>query len=122
MTTTLSVNIAAWPEGASIPAKYAFGKIPAAGHFELGGNCSPAIAWQGAPDNTRSFAIICHDPDVPSVADDVNQEGKTVPSDLPRVDFYHWVLVDIPADMAALAEGLASAGVTPKGKAPGQKD
>ena len=122
MKNTLTVKINAWLEDAPIPEKYAFGKIPEEGHFALGGNYSPPILWEGAPDTTQSFVIICHDPDVPSVGDDVNQEGKTVPPDLPRVDFYHWVLVDIPADTSSLAEGLASKGVSPRGKAVGQKD
>ena len=43
------------------------------------------------------MVIICHDPDVPSKADDVNKEGRTIPASLPRVNFCHWVLVDMPA-------------------------
>lgn len=121
MKQSLTVSIDSWKNGESIPSKYAFGKIPQTGHFELGGNVSPTISWQGAPKGTKAFVIICHDPDVPSVGDDVNQEGKTVPSDLPRVNFYHWVLVDIPADVTSLVEGEASRGVTPKGKASGKK-
>ena len=121
MTNQLIVKIAGWSAGEAIPVKYAFGKIPSKGHFAFGGNCNPAISWEGAPTNTQSFAIICHDPDVPSVADDVNQEGKIVPADLPRVDFYHWVLVDIPAHTYSIAEGIASDGVTPKGKPAGRK-
>ena len=50
----------------------------------------------------------------------MNQAGKTVPADLPRVDFFHWVLVDIPADVSALEEGAASRGITPRGKSVGQ--
>lgn len=121
MTETLTVTIDGWADGAAIPAKFAFGQIPAEGRFELGGNTNPAIRWSGAPAGTKSFALICHDPDVPSVGDDVNQEGKTVPADLPRVHFYHWLLVNIPASTTQIAEGAAAFGVTPGGKAPGQK-
>lgn len=121
MTQELKVGIEGWPSGAPIPSKFAFGKIPQEGRFELGGNTSPRISWSGAPEGTRSFAIVCHDPDVPSVGDDVNQEGKVVPADLPRVDFYHWVLADIPADRQSIAEGEASTKVTPRGKAAGSK-
>jgi len=56
------------------------------------------------------------DPDVPSVADDVNRPGKTLPKDLARVDFCHWAMADIPIDVTSLATGLCSNGVTPKGK------
>jgi Raf kinase inhibitor-like YbhB/YbcL family protein len=42
-----------------------------------------------------------------------------VPADLPRVDFFHWVLVDIPAEIEALAEAADSDGVTARGKKPG---
>lgn len=121
MTQNLNVEIEGWENGASIPSKFAFGKIPQEGRFETGGNINPAISWSGVPDGTKSFAIICHDPDVPSVGDDVNQEGKLVPADLPRVDFYHWVLVNVPAQMNSIEQAAASNSVTPKGKAPGQK-
>ena len=117
----MKVSIEGWEDGAPIPPKFAFGQIPAEGRFELGGNVNPAISWSGAPEGTQSFALICHDPDVPSVGDDVNQEGKTVPASLPRVDFFHWVIANIPADRSGIAEGEASSGVTAKGKAPGEK-
>lgn len=53
---------------------------------------------------------------MPSKGDDVNQEGRTVPGALPRVDFFHWVLVDLPASITTLKEGEFSSGVTPRGK------
>ena len=86
-------------------------------HVCLGKNLSPQLSWFDAPADTRSFAIICVDPDVPSVGDDVNVEGREVDRDLPRVDFYHWVLIDLPADTQAIKAGLFSSEVTPCGKA-----
>ena len=120
MTATLDVSIAGWMDGDRIPGKFAF-CVPAddPGPVSLGANLSPAINWSGAPDGTKSFAIICHDPDVPSKPDDVNQADREIPDDLPRVDFYHWVLVDIPATTTALAEGADSGEVTAGGKEPG---
>lgn len=118
MTETLTVTIDDWADGKPIPVPNAF-CAPDPNHATMGGNRSPAIGWSAGPEGTASYAIICHDPDVPSVGDDVNQEGKTVPADLPRVDFFHWVLVDIPAGTTSLAGGADSDGVTPKGKAPG---
>ena len=117
----MKVSIPAWANGSPIPSRFAFGKIPDEGRFELGGNVNPKITWTDAPEGTKSFAIICHDPDVPSSGEDVNQEGKTVPSTLPRVDFYHWALVNIPSQITAIEEGAASSKVTPKGKATGVK-
>ena len=106
-------------DNSPIPAEFAFCKPDPAAHVNLSDNRSPHLAWEGAPDGTRSFAVICVDPDVPSVGDDVNQEGKTVSKTLPRVDFYHWVLVDIPAGTTSLAAGADSTEVTAKGKAVG---
>jgi Raf kinase inhibitor-like YbhB/YbcL family protein len=59
---------------------------------------------------------VCHDPDVPSKGDDVNQEGKEVPASLPRVDFYHWLLWDIPSSTEEIAAGSQSDGITARGK------
>ena len=54
---------------------------------------------------------LCHDPDVPSRGDDVNQEGRVVPASLPRVDFFHWVLIDLPPVDDGIARGAHSDGV-----------
>jgi Raf kinase inhibitor-like YbhB/YbcL family protein len=121
MSNVFSINIKGWENGSTIPSKFAFGKQNKESHVELSDNLNPEVSWTNAPSGTQSFAIICHDPDVPSSGEDVNQEGKTVPSDLPRVNFYHWVLTDIPATVTSIAEGAASSGVTPKGKSVGQK-
>lgn len=101
----------------TIPERYAFGKIDAQSHVALSGNVNPQLAWDGVPEGVRSFALICHDPDVPSQPDDVNQEGREVPASLPRVDFYHWVLIELPADRRKIEEGEFSREVTPRGKA-----
>ncbi|NOR62474.1 MAG: YbhB/YbcL family Raf kinase inhibitor-like protein [Rhodobacteraceae bacterium] len=117
----MKILIDSWINGASIPSKFAFGKIPAEGRFALAENVNPAIAWRDAPAGTKSFAIICHDPDVPSSGEDVNQESRAVSANLPRVDFFHWVLINISADVTSIAEGADSSAVTPKGKTPGQQ-
>ena len=117
----MKVVVEGWADGGSIPSKFAFGQIPTEGRFELGGNVSPCISWCDAPEGTKSFAVVCHDPDVPSSGDDVNQEGKIVSADLPRVDFFHWVLANVPASTSRIEEGAASSGVTPRGKQPGTR-
>ena len=103
--------------GAAIPATYAFGKHNPDTNVELSDNKSPHLAWSGAPAGTKSFALICHDVDVPSRGDDVNQTDRTVPASLPRVDFYHWVLVDLAPELSSLAAGAFCDGITPHGKA-----
>jgi Raf kinase inhibitor-like YbhB/YbcL family protein len=100
----------------SIPDRYAFARIDAQSHVALADNFNPQLSWDDVPPGTRSFVLLCHDPDVPSKPDDVNQEGRQVPADLPRVNFYHWVLVDIPADTREIEEGTYSNGITPRGK------
>lgn len=99
--------------------RLAFGKHDADTHFTFAGNRNPHLRWSDVPAGTASFALMCWDPDVPSVGDDVNQEGKEVPLNLPRVDFFHWVVCDLPADLREIAEGSHADGVTPGGKAPG---
>lgn len=102
--------------GEAIPSEFAFGTIDPKTHVALSTNRNPHLAWTDVPAGTQSFALICHDPDVPSKADDVNHEGREVPADLPRVDFYHWVLVDLPASTQLIAAGEYADGVTVRGK------
>jgi Raf kinase inhibitor-like YbhB/YbcL family protein len=103
-------------DGSRIPGEYAFAVIDPAQHVRLSANRNPHLAWTEAPTGTRSFAVICHDLDVPSRPDDVNQEGREIPGSLPRVDFFHWVLVDVPASVSAIDAGAYSREVTPRGK------
>jgi len=106
----------AFAPGKSIPDEFAFGRPDPASHVALSANRNPDFAWSGAPPGTRSFALLCVDRDVPSKGDDVNQEGREVPASLPRVEFFHWVLVDLAPTRKGIARGEFSDGVTPRGK------
>ena len=99
--------------GAPIPEAFAFGKRDAAGQIVLAGNRSPHLGWSELPAGTRSLVLLCHDPDVPSRPDDVNQAGRRVPRDLPRVDFFHWSLLDIDPHTPSLPEGALLRAATP---------
>ena len=65
-----------------------------------GKNISPALAWSGAPKNTKSFALTVYDPDAPTGS-----------------GLWHWVVIDIPADVASLAKGAGDlkSDAAPKG-------
>jgi Raf kinase inhibitor-like YbhB/YbcL family protein len=105
-----------WINGDAIPARYAAGRVADGGGVTFSDNVNPHLAWSELPDRTRSLVLICHDFDVPSRADDVNKDDREIPADLPRVDFFHWVLVDLPPDVRSIAEGEFSRGFTPRGK------
>lgn len=66
------------------------------GYGAGGNNKSPQLSWTNAPADTKSFAIVCHDPDAPK------QHG-----------WYHWFLINIPKSVTEIAEG---------GKIPGTKE
>lgn len=76
---TLHLESQAFQDNASIPTV----------HTCDGESRSVPLSWTGAPDGTKSFAVICDDPDAPSGT------------------FSHWAICDIPADRDALPEGLA---------------
>ncbi|WP_127995623.1 YbhB/YbcL family Raf kinase inhibitor-like protein [Piscinibacter defluvii] len=105
-----------WVNGDRIPVRCAAGKPDGAGGATFSDNLNPHLAWSDAPPGTKSFALICHDFDVPSRGDDVNRSDREVPQDLPRVDFFHWVLVDLPPGLHLIREGEFSRGFTARGK------
>jgi Raf kinase inhibitor-like YbhB/YbcL family protein len=102
--------------GAPIPERCAFAKPDARTHLSLSDNKNPQLGWSDLPPGTKSLVLVCHDTDVPSRPDQVNKEGSTVPATLPRVDFTHWLLIDIKPESNAIAEGEFSSAVTPRGK------
>ena len=106
----------AFADMAPIPGEYAFAVVDPKTHVRLSQNRNPDFAWSDIPAGTQSLALICHDPDVPSRGDDVNQEGRVIPASLPRVDFFHWALIDLPPSSQGIARGAHSDGVTSRGK------
>jgi len=62
-----------------------------------GQNVSPELHWRDAPKGTKSFAITVYDPDAPTGS-----------------GWWHWVVVNIPADVNKIASG-ASGKAMPKG-------
>jgi hypothetical protein len=100
----------------AIPQEFAFARPDPADHIALAPNRNPELSWSNVPEGCKTFALVCVDPDAPTVPDNVNKEGLAVPADLPRADFHHWVMVDMPATCTGIAAGECSDGVTPRGK------
>ena len=112
----MKLHSESFPHEEPIPARCAFCIPDPDQHACLGGNRNPALSWSEVPEGTKSLVLICHDPDVPATADNVNTEGKTLSARRKRTHFYHWLVVDIPADAVGIQEGEFSDGVTAKGK------
>ncbi|NNE83657.1 MAG: YbhB/YbcL family Raf kinase inhibitor-like protein [Alphaproteobacteria bacterium] len=118
----LDVTVEGLDDGGRISRDFAFGVPTDDELFTFGPNISPAVSWSAGPAGTKSYAVIMHDASVPTVFDDANQEGKTIPADLARMDFYHWVLVDVPAEITSIAKGAEANSVVAKGKPIGPVD
>jgi len=82
--STMRVTSSAFEHLGPMPAKYT----------GEGQDVSPPLAWSGAPEGTRGFAVICHDPDAPLVA----KNGT--------YGFVHWVLYNIPGSVSQLPEAV----------------
>lgn len=71
-----------------------------------GGNVSPQLSWSNAPAGTQSFAITAYDPDAPTGS-----------------GWWHWTVVNIPANINSLPTGAGSAGgKLPAGAVQGRTD
>lgn len=93
--TTLQVTSSAFAAGGTIPRKYTAD----------GPDVSPALAWGDVPAETKSFALICDDPDAP--------RGGT---------WVHWVIWGLPAETRALAENVPNDATLPSGAKQGKND
>lgn len=89
-----TISSTAFQNGAAIPAA----------HTCDGADKSPPLAWAGAPTGTRTFALICDDPDAPL--------GTWV----------HWVLWNLPTTSTGLPEAVEKAGSLPEGTQQGTND
>ena len=91
------------------------------GRAEIAGaDRSPHLSWAGEPSGTRSFALSVIDPDVPADRTRMAVEGLSLGDREPRVDFAHWLLVDIPASVHEIPEGAGGDGFVPHGRDPGR--
>ena len=70
---------AAYQHGAEIPVRYTC----------EGDNISPDFCWKDAPSDTKSFALVMHDPDAPRAG-----------------GFTHWILYNIPGGTESIRENV----------------
>ncbi|HLV61180.1 MAG TPA: YbhB/YbcL family Raf kinase inhibitor-like protein [Fredinandcohnia sp.] len=82
----MQLRSTAFEAGGAIPKK----------HTGEGENVSPELSWSDAPEGTRAFAIICHDPDAPLVSPNGTY------------GYVHWVLYNIPASVNRVEEGTTA--------------
>ena len=108
----MRIHSDSFDNGKPVPAEFAMGQV---GGFAA--NRNPHLAWEDVPPGTRSFALLCVDPDAPTVPDTVNRDDMQIPVEQPRGDFVHWAMVDMAADVRAIAAGSCSDGITARGKA-----
>jgi hypothetical protein len=91
---SIQLTSSAFGEGSPIPRRYTCD----------GEDVSPPLKWSGAPQDAKSLALICDDPDAPA--------GTWV----------HWVLYGIPPTVAELPEGVPASEVVLGGAQQGVND
>ena len=91
----------------SSPSFRPSGRIPPE-HTCEGADHSPPLEWEGAPDGTRSFALIVDDPDAPD-------------PQAPKRTWVHWVVVDLPATSSGVRANASGEGM-PDGAREGRND
>lgn len=84
----LHVSSESFSAGQSLPPAQRSGRLRAGGQDE-----SPQLSWSGAPAGTKSYAITMFDPDAPG-----------------RSGFWHWAVLDIPANVTSLPAGAGAEG------------
>jgi Raf kinase inhibitor-like YbhB/YbcL family protein len=90
----LELTSTAFAEGAAVPKQ----------HTGDGADSSPPLRWSEPPEKTKSFALVCDDPDAP------------------RGTWVHWVLFNVPADTRALREGVPTHETLDTGARQGKND
>jgi hypothetical protein len=90
----MKINSTAFQDGDFMPRKYAYDDL----------DISPPLEWSGAPDGTKTFALICDDPDAPM--------GTWV----------HWVIYNLPGNTNKLPENIPHVGALGNGAAQGRND
>ena len=111
---TLKLSLEKTGPGNALPPENASCIATADGRDTPGQNKSPAISWTAGPPATLSYALTMVDPDVPADLSLLGKEGTTIPRDAKRMEFTHWILVDIPTSVTRLVEGADGDGL-PKG-------
>jgi Raf kinase inhibitor-like YbhB/YbcL family protein len=113
----LTIESTSIADGRPIPETYALHTPTPDGRSEFGGaDRSPHLRWSGEPEGTRSFAISVVDPDVLADRTRMGVEGLALGDDESRVEFAHWLVVDIPPDVHELPEGAGGDGFVPRGR------
>ena len=114
---TLKIKVDSVKSGGMIANKYAFCVAAAQGHAKGGANINPSVSWSQGPKGTQSYAVVLFDTDSPKEQrEKMNKEGETLTAAVPRQTFYHWVLVDIPANVTSVAQGEDSNARVLRGK------
>lgn len=78
---TMKILSMTFVNNTSLPLEQAYGQCG-------GQNISPDLMWRDAPEGTKSYALIMHDPDAPMPG-----------------GFYHWLVIDIPVNQESIAKG-----------------